>query len=232
MRRFVSALAVCAVLVACGGGGGGGGGGDDGGGGGGGGQGLALETYDAGFMSLKKPVGWEVSIGGVCTTLGFVVRDPDAPLRQFFFFSSLGPVYTSQAQRDFDWQVTGGNMTLIPYLDAPVVAPLSPANFLAHWPGLSTMDAAHSFLAEFPLMDEAAVVSDAPQAPLLPSGQTSLLRSVFRLGGRSARASSTRPRARCSEASGGANWSSGPRHRPGSSRGSRRNWWRASRASR
>ena len=61
-----------------------------------------LET----IFTIQKPKGWEVIISGMCTTLAFLIRDPNEPLRQIFYFGMVRPVYRNQAQKDFDqWHI-------------------------------------------------------------------------------------------------------------------------------
>jgi len=144
--------------------------------------GLALELYDTGFYSLRKPKGWDVRTAGSCTTLAFVARDPAQPLRQVFYFGTLGPFYRSAERKQFDQTAAHGDPAIIPWVDAPVVTPLSPEGFVRAWPQLARMHAATAFMADFPSMDEAQVVGSTAQPALLPEGQTALLRLVFRQG--------------------------------------------------
>lgn len=144
--------------------------------------GLALELHDTGFYSLRKPKGWDVHTAGSCTTLAFVARDPAQPLRQVFYFGTLGPFYRSAERKQFDQTAAHGDPAIIPWVDAPVVTPLTPEGFVEAWPQLARMHAAAAFMAEFPSMDEARVVGSAPQPALLAEGQTALLRLVFRHG--------------------------------------------------
>jgi hypothetical protein len=38
----------------------------------------------------------------VCTTLGILMRDPAVPLRQIFYFGTIGPVYLTEQQKQLD----------------------------------------------------------------------------------------------------------------------------------
>lgn len=159
------------------------GGGDDGGTGPEPPDGLRLEHYDAGFFAIDKPVGWQVITAGGCTTFAFLVRDPHEPLRQIFYFGTIGPVYLCQEQQDLDeWYVSHGGFPHT-WLDAPVVDPLTPANFLAHWPEIAAMDAAAAFMPAFPPLADLALVATAPQAAMLPGGETGHARGLFGLDG-------------------------------------------------
>ena len=82
-----------------------------------------LELFDVGanFFSIRKPKGWDIHIGGVCTTLGILIRDPAVPLRQIFYFGSIGPVYLKEQQKQIDqYYIDHGGYNLITWLDAPV----------------------------------------------------------------------------------------------------------------
>jgi hypothetical protein len=140
---------------------------------------LPLERYDVGFFSIQKPKGWTVTIAGHCGTLAFLIRDPQNPLRQIFYFGSVGPIYMSQAQKDLDaWYMSQGGYP-IPWADAPVVDPFTPANFLAHWPEIADMDAAAAFMSNFPQLDTLHLVANASQAAMLPNGTTGNARGLF-----------------------------------------------------
>ncbi|MBE0567889.1 MAG: hypothetical protein IH621_18185 [Krumholzibacteria bacterium] len=177
-RRRRWALAAGLVLVTgCGGGG-------DGGTGPTPPSTLPFERFDAGFFVLDKPVGWEVTLAGGCTTLAFRVCDPRDPLRQIFYFGTVGPVYLCQEQQDLDaWYVAHGGFPPT-WLDAPVVDPLTPRNFLAHWPDIASMEAAADFMAEFPRLQDLALIAVTPRAALLPDAATADARGLFGQDGR------------------------------------------------
>jgi len=134
---------------------------------------------------VLKPVGWEIATAGSCSTLAFVMRDPEQPLRQIFFFGMVGPIYTLQEQKDLDnWYVANGGYPHT-WLDAPVVNPLSVDNFFAHWPEIAAMQAAADFMAEFPQLENLEVIATAPQDPMvgIPGAQTAVVRGLFVDGG-------------------------------------------------
>jgi hypothetical protein len=183
MRAFLRsawALAAAAGLaVACGGGGGGGGGGT-------GTPDPRLERYDAGFFSVDKPRGWTVATAGSCETLAFLLQDPAAPLlRQVFYFGTVGKLYTSAAQKALDeyYEAHGGYP--IPWIDAPVVDPFTPSNFLAHWPAIADMQGAAAFMAAFPHLEGLELVSSVARPTMLAGvagSATGEARGVFRAG--------------------------------------------------
>jgi hypothetical protein len=141
---------------------------------------LPLETYDAGFFSIRKPKGWTVTTAGSCTLFAFLVQDPQDPLRQIFYFGTVGPVYTRQAQKDLDqWYVDHGGFDIITWLDAPVIDPLTVENYVAHWPDIASMEAATRFMARFPDLQDLHLVATSPQAAMLPGGATANARGLF-----------------------------------------------------
>jgi hypothetical protein len=140
------------------------------------------ELFDyGGLFSIRKPKGWDVYIGnGFCATLGILLRDPAVPLRQIFYFGTIGPVYLTQQQKQLDqYYIDHGGWNLITWLDAPVVSPLTAENFFLHWPDIANMKAAIEFLPEFPKLTGLAVVSNTPQSPVIPGGNAALLRGLF-----------------------------------------------------
>src|SRR3989339_73566 len=40
---------------------------------------LTLEDYSGGFFTIKKPVGWKVTVGGSCSTFSFIIQNPSNP---------------------------------------------------------------------------------------------------------------------------------------------------------
>ena len=49
----------------------------------------------------------------------FVVRDPQNPLRQFFLFGEIGPVYLSEQQRQADYQYMSMGGVPVTWIDMP-----------------------------------------------------------------------------------------------------------------
>ena len=173
-RARRAAAWACFVIVAAGCGGGGDGGNapppDDV---------LPFERYDAGFFAVDKPRGWTVTTAGGCGTFAFLIRDPQNALRQIFYFGTVGPIYLSQQQKDLDaWYVAHGGYPHT-WLDAPVVDPLTPENFLAHWPDIADMAAAAAFMPAFPHLEDLALIATASQSAMLPGGSTGNARGLF-----------------------------------------------------
>lgn len=145
---------------------------------------LPFETFDAGFFSVQKPRGWTVITAGRCSEFAFLVRDPQNPLRQIYYFGTVGPVYTSQAQKDLDrWYVDHGGFDIITWLDAPVIDPLTPENYLAHWPEIASMEAASAFMTQFPRLQELNLIATTTQPAMLPGATTANARGLFTLDG-------------------------------------------------
>ncbi len=146
---------------------------------------INLERYDAGFFNIQKPTGWNVYIGGVCSTLGLLIRDPVEPLRQIFYFGEIGPVYLKEQQRAIDLDyINHGGYNFITWLDAPAVDPLTVENYFVHWPGIAAMKAATEFMPQFPKLTGLTVASSTPLSAMIPGGSTALLRGVFMEDGR------------------------------------------------
>ena len=139
------------------------------------------ELFDVGasFFSIRKPKGWDIHIGGVCTTLGILIRDPAVPLRQIFYFGLIGPVYLKEAQRQIDLNYIHSGGYPITWLDAPAVDPLTTENFFVHWPAIADMKAATDFMPQFPKLTALTVASSTPLSAILPTGNSALLRALF-----------------------------------------------------
>lgn len=145
---------------------------------------LPLEHHDGGFFSIDKPSGWQVLTAGSCTTFAFLLRNPADPLQQIFYFGTVGPVYTCQEQKDLDaWYVSQGGFPHT-WMDAPVVDPLTPENFLAHWPDIAGMEAASSFMPAFPHLEDLGLVCCVGQPTMLPGAASGNARGLFGQSGK------------------------------------------------
>ncbi len=140
---------------------------------------LPFEHFDAGFFSIDKPKGWTIVTSGRCTTFALLAYDPANPMRQIYYFGSVGPVYMSQAQKDIDQDYMDRGGFAIPWIDAPVVDPFTPENYLAHWPQIADMAAATAFMSRFPKLRDLKVVAVDPEDNMLPGGSTAILRGLF-----------------------------------------------------
>jgi hypothetical protein len=168
--QVLAATAVIVVTVGCGGGGGTSGGTS---------APSDLERFNAGFFTIDKPKDWEVTTAGMCSTLAVLVRDPANPLRQIYYFGTVGPVYLNAQQKQIDQAYVNAGGFPNTWMDAPVVDPFTPDNFLAHWPEIAAMKAASQFMPQFPHLDGLQVVSRRQLAAQLPGGSTGQVRGVF-----------------------------------------------------
>ncbi len=146
-----------------------------------------LERYDAGFFAVDKPKGWSVFTAGTCETFAFLLQDPQEPRRQVFYFGTIGPVYTNEAQKQLDeWYVAHGGYP-IPWIDAPVVDPFTPANFMSRWPEIADMRGAAAFMAQFPHLEGLKIVTTVTRPTMLPGvpgTATGESRGIFQAGGK------------------------------------------------
>jgi len=140
---------------------------------------LELESFDGGFFSIEKPKGWQVIPAGACATFAFLIRDPSQPLRQIFFFGEVGPIYLSQQQKQVDRQYVSMGGYPSPWMDMPVVNPLTPQNFLAQFHLIARTNIARQFMPQCPRLENFRVISASPQPCFLPGGQTALIRALF-----------------------------------------------------
>ncbi len=175
--RRVPCIALLVLSLGLGCGGGGGSTGPDGEGD------LPLVHFDAGFFSIDMPRGWTVVTAGRCSDFALLIYDPAQPMRQIYYFGTVGPVYMSQAQKELDAYYMSLGGYPIPWADAPVVDPFTPENYLAHWPQIADMDAATAFMAKFPKLNDLAVIATDPQDNMLPGGSTAILRGLFTANG-------------------------------------------------
>jgi hypothetical protein len=143
-----------------------------------------LESFDTGFFSIQKPEGWPVQVAGQCSTLAFLIRDPEEPLRQIFHFGRVGPVYLSRQQKNLDLQYVNMGGYDIAWIEMPVVEPLTPERFLEVFPQIARTGAARQFMPECPRLTDIQVVSSTPQNSPVQGGRSALLRGVFRQGDR------------------------------------------------
>ncbi len=140
---------------------------------------LRLENFNGGHFSISKPAGWQVITAGSCADFAFVVRDPSQPLRQVFSFGEVGPVYLSEYQQQLDYQYMNMGGYPVPWIDMPVVDPLSPSNFLQQFHLIAATEVARSFMPQCPRLEKLQVVSATPQPSAISGGSTELIRALF-----------------------------------------------------
>lgn len=140
---------------------------------------LELSRYNGGFFTIDRPRGWEVITAGSCAEFSFLVRDPKNSLRQVFFFGEAGPVYMNPFQQAIDqtYMAMGGYPT--PWIDMPLVYPLTPANFLAQFHLVIKSPIGQAFMPQGPQLEQVQVIAAVPQASPISGGQCELIRAVF-----------------------------------------------------
>ncbi len=140
---------------------------------------LQLENYDGGFFTIQKPVGWNVNVGGNCSTFSFVIQDPNNPARMIFYFGEIGPVYLSENQKqvDRDYMSMGGYD--IAWLNMPVISPLTPDNFLKNMCQISGSSFVQQFMTGIPSLNNTEIISSS-DAKSIVSGNTKLIRALFK----------------------------------------------------
>ena len=147
-----------------------------------------LQSFDNGAFSLQVPANWNMAVAGDCASLAFVLRDPQEPLRMVLFFGMVGPVYQTHAQRQIDLQYMSAGGFPVDWIDMPVVDPLVPENFLAHFPHIASSQIARRFMPACPRFDGFQAVSSTPLQPPLaaPGARAARVRGVFAENGRAA----------------------------------------------
>ena len=140
---------------------------------------LPLEPFNGGFFTIYKPSGWRMVTAGQCGTFAFVMRDPSNPLRQIFYFGEVGPVYMSSQQKQLDRQYMNMGGYPVSWIEMPVVAPLTPANFLAQFHKIARTNVARAFMPQCPRLDGIHVIHSTAQPSAVSGGNTELIRALF-----------------------------------------------------
>jgi hypothetical protein len=143
-----------------------------------------LQRFDNGIVSIDVPSGWDVFLAGQCAELAVVLRDRSQPLRQVFYFGSVGPVYMSQRQKQLDQQYMSMGGYPVPWIEMPVIEPLTPENFLVHFEQITATQAARQFMPQAPRLAGFEPVSASPTPSPLGAGQAALVRGLFHESGR------------------------------------------------
>lgn len=144
---------------------------------------LKLEKFDGGFFSMSKPEGWRVITAGACGNFAFLIQDPSEPLQQIFYFGEVGPVYMSQQQKQIDAQYMKTSGYPVPWIDMPVVSPLTPSNFLTQFHLIAQSQIAQNFMPQCPTLENLQIISAVPQQSPIDGGGTELIRALFTEGG-------------------------------------------------
>jgi hypothetical protein len=144
---------------------------------------LATTRFNGGFFTIEQPRGWQLSTAGACSDFSFFLRDPDQPLRQIFYFGQAGPVYTNLYQREIDRTYTSMGGYPTPWVDMPVVDPLTPSSFLVQFPLVLASELGRTFMPDGPKLEEVQIVSTEPMLSPISGGECALVRAVFLQGG-------------------------------------------------
>jgi len=140
---------------------------------------LKLEDYNGGFFTIKKPVGWQVTVGGNCATFSFVIQNSDNPAQMIFYFGEIGPVYLSENQKQIDKNYMSMGGYTVQWLEMPVVQPLNPENFLKTMNQISATSFTKQFMTTLPELADVEIISSSDAANVVP-GKTKLIRAVFK----------------------------------------------------
>lgn len=122
---------------------------------------LELRPWTDGAVSINLPVGWDIYTGGQCATKSILARDPFVELKQVFYFSEAGPVYASQERKQEDqinYLTLGGYK--LPYLDSPLVSPLTAENFLNNFEALANMPFFQEAFPQVPIMSDIQIINE------------------------------------------------------------------------
>ena len=145
---------------------------------------LRLVSYEEpGVFSMQIPQGWKVQTGGRCTTGAVVVQDPQNPLRQVFYFGSVGPFYLSENQKEIDREYEAMGGYPIAWKEMPVIQPLTSEEFVKNFEKIIETPAIKEFMDDLPELKEVEVLSvESTKSPL--PGESALIRALFKNGER------------------------------------------------
>lgn len=140
---------------------------------------LKTRPHNAGPFTIQLPVGWKLITRGQGSTLAFLARDPNNPLRQVFFFGLVGPLYADPRQPHVDLRYMRAGGIPTPHYGNPVIAPVTAENFLAHWAAVMKTPMAQRFMPEAPPLNRLELIWSVPAPCLLPMGSAKLMRALF-----------------------------------------------------
>ena len=140
---------------------------------------VTLEKFNGGFFTIDKPKGWNIYTAGACSEFAFLIRDDNEPLRQIFYFGSVGPVYMSEEQKQIDYQYVDMGGYAIPWIEMPVVDPLTPQNFLSQFHLIVQTEVAQSFMPQAPNLENLQIISTTSLSSFIAGGKTELVRAIF-----------------------------------------------------
>lgn len=142
---------------------------------------LQLIPWQDNAISIDVPLGWNIYTGGECSTKSVLARDPYSELKQLFYFSEAGPVYTSQQMRENDESYMNMGGFDIPWFESPVVDPLTAENYLRNFGTLARTPFFQQAFPEVPIIDEVKIINKQSIANKLPYvNDEKLIRAQFR----------------------------------------------------
>jgi hypothetical protein len=120
---------------------------------------LELVPWEDYSISINIPSGWNIYTGGECSTRSILARDPYSELKQLFYFSEAGPVYTSNKMKEDDKSYMDMGGFDVIWFESPVVDPLTGDNFLINFSALARTTFFQQAFPEVPLLDEVTIIS-------------------------------------------------------------------------
>ena len=147
---------------------------------------LQLIPWSDGAVSINMPLGWNIYTGGECATKSILARDPFTEVKQVFYFSEAGPVYTNQElkTRDYNYIQMGGYN--IPWFESPIVNPLTAENYLTNFSVLALTSFFQQAFPQVPVMTNIKIISakEIADKPVYIT-DAKLIRAEFQQNGKS-----------------------------------------------
>lgn len=146
---------------------------------------IELEKFNmSGVFKMDKPKGWNVYKAGEYSTLSFLTRDENEPLRQAFMFGEIGIFYVDgkQKETELNYQNNGGYK--VPWIDMPIVSPFDGATFLKNFYSIMNSQIGKNFLsaANMPIpsgLQQIEIISEEKIDPLISGMETVLVRAIL-----------------------------------------------------
>jgi len=120
---------------------------------------LQLDPWTDGAVSINLPSGWNVYTGGECATKSILARDPLSELKQVFYFSEAGPVYTTQERKTWDYNYMQMGGSGVSWFESPLVNPLTAENYLVNFGSLALTSFFQQAFPQVPIMTNIKIIS-------------------------------------------------------------------------
>jgi hypothetical protein len=120
---------------------------------------LVAESNEVFTMDI--PAGWRWESVGEYTSFGIRIYDPQNPARQAFFYSKMEPLIKSEAARSIyrsSANLIVGDSYAQMYADAPVLSPMTVAQFFTVFDSWTAYAGAHGITHEFPALTGLEIV--------------------------------------------------------------------------